>query len=102
MARAADSDRHGVSNEWRGSGRTIVKTWYVAFSRGHTTAMRIVENRTKAIAVACDLLDQGTEVMAVGPMLEIADQQIDAATIRQIWRERHRPSALHLWESVNE
>lgn len=79
-----------------------MKTWYVAFSRGHATAMRIVENRTKAIAVACDLMDQGTEVTAVGPMLEIADQQIDAATIRQIWLERHRPSDPHPWWSGNQ
>jgi hypothetical protein len=36
------------------------------------------------------MMDQGTEVTAVGPMLETAPQEIDPATIRQIWRERHR------------
>jgi hypothetical protein len=83
-------------------GRTIVNTWYVAFSRGHTTAMRIVGDRSKAIAVACDLLDRGTEVTAIGPMLEIAEQQIDAATIRQIWLEHHRASDHHPWCSGNQ
>jgi hypothetical protein len=65
-----------------------LKTWYVAFSKGRITAMRVAEDRSEAIALACDMLDRRIEVTGVGPMLGIGQREIDPATIRQIWRER--------------
>jgi hypothetical protein len=64
-----------------------LKTWYVAFSKGRITAMRVAEDRSEAIALACDMLDRRIEVTGVGPMLEIGQREIDPATIRQIWRD---------------
>ncbi len=67
---------------------TTTKAWYVAFRKGAVTVMRIVQHRNQAIAVACDMLDCGTEVTGLGPMLETRQPRIDAEAIRRIWRER--------------
>jgi hypothetical protein len=74
------------------SGREISKAWYVAFSQGHVTTMRIVKHRGEAITFACDLLDRGIELTGTGPMLGTAEQKLDAAAIQRIWREHRTPS----------
>ena len=68
----------------------VLNTWYVVFSEHHVMVMRIVKDRREAIALACDMLDRRIEVTGAGPMLETGKQQIDSATIREIWRDRAR------------
>jgi hypothetical protein len=75
------------------SVEATTNAWYVAFRKGAVTVMRIVQHRSHAIAVACDMLDCGTEVTGLGPMLETRQPRIDAEAIRRIWRERVRPKA---------
>jgi hypothetical protein len=62
--------------------------WYVTSWKGLFTEMRIAKSRSEAIALACDMLRRGIGVTGVGPMLEMGWQRIDAAAIRQIFRER--------------
>jgi hypothetical protein len=69
-----------------------MKPWYVAFLKGHVTVMRVRRQRSEAIALACDMLDQGIEVTGVGPMLEIDQQEIDPMSIRQLWQQRSQES----------
>ena len=73
------------------SGTEISKAWYVAFSQGHVTMVRIVKHRGEAITLACNLLDRGIELTGAGPMLEAEEQKLDAAAIQRIWRERRTP-----------
>lgn len=70
-------------------------SWYIAALDGNQTLMRIVKGRAEAIAVACEMLDEGVEVTKLGPMLEMAQQEIDAAAIRRIWRERGQRRDVH-------
>jgi hypothetical protein len=70
-------------------GTELTKAWYVAFSQGHVTTMRIVKHRIEAITLACNMLDRGIEVTGAGPMLEPEERKLDQVSIRQIWRARH-------------
>jgi hypothetical protein len=65
-----------------------MRTWYVAFTNCRHTVMRLVKDRSEAIALACEMLDRGIDVTGAGPMLETERQDIDPVTIRQIWRDR--------------
>jgi hypothetical protein len=78
------SRRRLASGHWGG----IVKPWYVAFLKGCVTVMRVRRHRSEAIALACDLLEQGIEVTRVGPMLETDQQEIDPVSIRRLWQQR--------------
>jgi hypothetical protein len=61
--------------------------WYIAFLEGRITVMRIVEDRSEAIALACAMLDEGIEVTGVGPMLDTGQEKIDPASLREICRQ---------------
>lgn len=65
-----------------------MRAWYIAFTKDNCTRMRILKERAHAIGVACDMLDSGIEVTRLGPMLITGEQDIDAASIREIWRDR--------------
>jgi hypothetical protein len=67
-----------------------LKTWYVAFSKHPVTVMRLVKDRGEAIALACDLLDRGIKVTGAGPMVEMSQQEIGPASLREIWQQRPR------------
>jgi hypothetical protein len=57
---------------------------------GRITVMRIVRDRTEAIAVACAMREEGIEVTGVGPMLDTGQQEIELPSLREICRRRRR------------
>lgn len=63
--------------------------WYVAYSLSAGTRMEIAPNRDAALDKAFQLLDHGTEVSEVAPMLETpAGRSIDAIQVRRLWEVR--------------
>jgi hypothetical protein len=70
--------------------KRISDPWYIAFLKNHITTMRVVQDRSEAIATAFAMLDRGIEVIGVGPMLDTGQQAVDPASLREIYRQRRR------------
>jgi hypothetical protein len=81
-----------IASRWRkGSpAQGQANPWYIAYSEGRVTVMRVVGDRDEAIGVACAMLDEGIDVTGVGPMLGTGEQRIDRASLEGICRQRRR------------
>jgi Periplasmic binding protein len=71
--------------------------WYIAYLEGHLTVMRVVGDRDEAIGVACAMLDEGIDVISVGPMLGVSEQKIDRESLQEICRQRRR---VEMWNET--
>ena len=68
--------------------------WYVAYINARDVETRLANDRGAAINEACELLRQGIEVMAVGPMAAAAGTTLDADDLMEIFERRGRVGRL--------